>query len=109
MRTNLDTIPNLHILWKGKILDVCNLTLFLHKDTPNSILYELADNVSDSFIDFTINHKHVYETGTLELKNPAVKEYIYADADKLVALLEQRYASITQLLYAEELAHGLRQ
>ena len=97
------------ILYKGKILGVCDVILFTTEVTPNIIGYELRDSTANFRPDTWLsNFKPITDYGDFDISkyrqiHGITQDHLVSD---LIIKLKERYAAISLQYYAEEITHG---
>lgn len=92
----LGELTDIEMLWKGKILSICDLILFREEEFPETIMFELADTASQ-----------IYITGAIYLPTDNLTaEVIGTHIDTLVSHLTGLYTARAVELAAKEKANG---
>lgn len=88
----LEELTPILILWKGKILGVCDLTLFVDLADTQAVMFELDDKLTP-----------IYTTGALYVMNTLSPQ---ENTDKLLDILTSLYKDITVSLCVKETKNG---
>ena len=102
---------NIDILYKGRILGICSVILYVDNRIVDKVQYEIADNLSLFGANHRFHNLHpIMENGEFTISSYYKAGTKEIDAAKLVeellAMLQERYACITLQLYQQEIIHG---
>lgn len=117
MTYNMNNIPttpqsysNIDILWRGTILDIVSVTLFIDVRQPNLLHYDMRDNLallpSDAWIS---SYKLISTSGAFALSTGEniTPEYAAEQVAAVLANLTSLYSGLSMQAYTKELSSGV--